>query len=128
MTSAPEKLDDRSVFYKHKDSNFYPAMSYLLGQAMALIPQMLLDVLLFGTFVYWLVGFVASAVVSNSGSPRPHCREVVSPCTCFSPSHFYRATQGFVLYLVLFFSFNFTMHGLSMASRSLLEKTPSNGL
>lgn len=44
MTSAPEKLDDRSVFYKHSDSNFYPAMSYLLGQAVALIPQMLIDV------------------------------------------------------------------------------------
>ena len=63
MTSAPEKLDDRSVFYKHNDSNFYPALAYLIGQALALVPQMLLDVLLFGTFVYWLVGFTASALV-----------------------------------------------------------------
>lgn len=63
MTGAPGKLDDRTVFYKHNDSNFYPALSYIIGQALALIPQMLIDVLLFGTFVYWMVGFVATAKV-----------------------------------------------------------------
>ena len=78
MTSAPDKVDDRVIFYKHADSNFYPALAYIIGQALALIPQMLLDVLLFGTFVYWMVGFVSSAI-------------------------------GFILYLALFFSFNFTM-------------------
>ena len=78
MTSSTDKLDDRKIFYKHDDSNFYPALSYIVGQALALIPQMLLDVMLFGTFIYWMVGFVATA-------------------------------KGFVIYLVLFFSFNFTM-------------------
>eukprot|EP01082_Thalassiosira_pseudonana_P014895 g13469.t1 g13469 contig8:742113-747102(+) len=78
MTSAPEKLDDRAIFYKHSDSNFYPALSYIVGQALALVPQMIMDVLLFGTLVYWLVGFTATA-------------------------------SGFFLYLLLFFSFNFTM-------------------
>ena len=78
MTSTPDKLDDRAIFYKHHDSNFYPALAYIIGQALALIPQMLLDVMLFGTFVYWRVGFVFSAA-------------------------------GFLIYLALFFSFNFTM-------------------
>lgn len=78
MTSAPENLSDRAIFYKHNDSNFYPAISYVIGQALALVPQMVLDVILFGTIVYWMVGFTATA-------------------------------QGFILYLVLFFSFNFTM-------------------
>ena len=78
MTASTDKLDDRKIFYKHDDSNFYPALSYVVGQAVALIPQMLLDVLLFGSFVYWMVGFVATA-------------------------------KGFLLYLALFFSFNFTM-------------------
>jgi hypothetical protein len=61
MTTSPEKLDDRAIFYKHDASNFYPALSYVIGQAIASIPQILIDVLLFGSFVYWLVGFVASA-------------------------------------------------------------------
>ena len=61
MTSSPEKLNDRAIFYKHDDTNFYPALSYVIGQALASIPQMLIDVLIFGTFVYWLVGFVDSA-------------------------------------------------------------------
>ena len=61
MTSAPDKVDDRAIFYKHADSNFYPALAYIIGQALALIPQMLIDVLLFGICVYWMVGFVATA-------------------------------------------------------------------
>ena len=101
MTSAPEKVDDRTIFYKHDDSNFYPALSYVLGQALALIPQMLIDVLLFGTFVYWLVGFTATASVRR----RSH----------FGRDGLFRmlltliALQGFILYLALFFSFTFTM-------------------
>ena len=76
MASAPEKITDRAIFYKHNDSNFYPAASYVMGQALALIPQMMIDVLIFGTIVYWMVGF---------------------------------APGGFVLYLVLFLTFNFTV-------------------
>ena len=76
MASAPEKITDRAMFYKHNDSNFYPAASYVIGQALALIPQMMIDVLIFGTLVYWMVGF---------------------------------APGGFVLYLVLFLTFNFSV-------------------
>jgi len=61
MTAAPENLGDRAIFYKHADSNFYPALSYVIGQALALVPQMILDVILFGTIVYWMVGFTATA-------------------------------------------------------------------
>ncbi|KAL7463150.1 hypothetical protein ACHAXS_003529 [Conticribra weissflogii] len=61
MTAAPENLGDRAIFYKHADSNFYPALSYVIGQALALVPQMILDVILFGTIVYWMVGFNATA-------------------------------------------------------------------
>ena len=55
MASAPEKLNDREIFYKHDDSNFYPAGSYVIGQALALVPQMMIDVLIFGCIVYWMV-------------------------------------------------------------------------
>jgi ABC-type multidrug transport system permease subunit len=61
MTSAPEKVDARAVYYKHADSNFYSALSYVIGEALAACPQMLIDVLLFGIFVYWMVGFVPTA-------------------------------------------------------------------
>jgi ABC-type multidrug transport system permease subunit len=76
MASAPEKINDRVIFYKHDDSNFYPAAAYVIGQSLALIPQMVIDVLLFGTLVYFMVGFAAG---------------------------------GFLLYLVLFISFNYCM-------------------
>ena len=78
MTAAPEKVNARAVFYKHADSNFYSSLSYVIGEALAAMPQMLIDVLLFGTFVYWMVGFVASA-------------------------------SSFIIYLLLFFLFTFSM-------------------
>jgi len=78
MTAAPEKVDARAVFYKHADSNFYSALSYVIGEALAAMPQMLIDVLLFGIFVYWMVGFVPSAA-------------------------------SFIIYLLLFFLFTFSM-------------------
>lgn len=61
MTAAPEKVDARAVFYKHSDSNFYSALSYVIGEALSAMPQMIIDVLLFGIFVYWMVGFVPTA-------------------------------------------------------------------
>ena len=108
MTSSPEKLDDRAIFYKHDDTNFYPALSYVIGQALASIPQMLIDVLLFGTFVYWLVGFVVSA----KGFLLVGLRLFILFSIWCTYSHFdclrRETITGRLQYLALFFSFNFT--------------------
>ena len=37
--SAPAQVDDRIIFYKHNDANFYGAFPYVLGKAIALMPQ-----------------------------------------------------------------------------------------
>jgi hypothetical protein len=39
MTSAPGQLLDRSIFYRHKDANFYPTFAYIIGRAFAMVPQ-----------------------------------------------------------------------------------------
>jgi len=54
-------LEDRSVFYKHHNSNFYSALSYVLGQVTALLPSILIDASVLGSLLYWMVGFVATA-------------------------------------------------------------------
>jgi len=63
MTSAPALVDDRVIFYKHADANFYSAFPYVIGNAVALMPQALTDVLIFGSIIYWMVGLAAD--VSN---------------------------------------------------------------
>lgn len=93
MTSAPQKVEARAVFYKHADSNFYSAMSYVIGEALGSMPQMLIDVLLFGTFVYWMVGFVPTAA-------------------------------SFIIYLLLFFLFTFSM-GQTMGLLASVAPTKS---
>ena len=51
-TTVFQQMDDREVFYKHHDSNFYSALSYVLGKALAMIPQQIVDTLLLGGRLY----------------------------------------------------------------------------
>ena len=60
-TSVGTFLDDRGVFYKHHNSNFYSALSYVLGQVTALVPSMLIDATIVGSLAYWMIGFRATA-------------------------------------------------------------------
>ena len=39
MTSVPEQVDDRIIYYRHADDNFYGAYSYAIGKGVALMPQ-----------------------------------------------------------------------------------------
>jgi len=61
MTSVPEQVDDRIIFYWHTDANFYGAFSYSIGKAVSLLPQSLCDVLIFGTICYFMVGLTTAA-------------------------------------------------------------------
>jgi len=54
-------FDDRGVFYKQHNSNFYSALSYVLGQVAALVPSMLIDAAVLGSLLYWMVGLRATA-------------------------------------------------------------------
>ena len=54
-------LDDRGIFYKHHNSNFYSALSYVLGQVTALVPSMIIDASVLGSLLYWMVGFRPTA-------------------------------------------------------------------
>jgi ABC-type multidrug transport system ATPase subunit len=39
MTSVPQHVDDRIIFYRHADDNFYGAFAYAFGKGIALLPQ-----------------------------------------------------------------------------------------
>jgi ABC-type multidrug transport system fused ATPase/permease subunit len=61
MTSAPQQINDRVIYYKQADANFYQTFAYVIGRFLALTPQSFLDVLTFGTLLYWMVGLAPSA-------------------------------------------------------------------
>uniref|UniRef100_A0A7S1V0Y6 ABC transporter domain-containing protein n=1 Tax=Grammatophora oceanica TaxID=210454 RepID=A0A7S1V0Y6_9STRA len=56
MVAAPANIDGRTIFYKQRDANFYSAFPYVIGKALALMPQAFTDVMIFGTIIYWMVG------------------------------------------------------------------------
>jgi len=61
MTSVPEQVNDRGIFYKHQHQNFFQTASFVVGRSISLIPQATCDCLIFGTLIYWLVGLAPTA-------------------------------------------------------------------
>lgn len=54
---VPAYFTHRRVFYKQKAAGFFSCSSYLLASTLAAAPLVLLDSVLFGTIVYWCMGF-----------------------------------------------------------------------
>ncbi|RLN95393.1 hypothetical protein BBJ28_00012190 [Nothophytophthora sp. Chile5] len=60
-TQIPTFMAARDIFYKQRGANFYRTASYVLSCSVAQLPLAVGESLIFGTLVYWLCGFVASA-------------------------------------------------------------------
>ena len=65
MQNASSLVIDRPIFFKHYESNFYSALPFVLGRTMASFPQTISDVLLFGTFLYYIIGLAGRDDASN---------------------------------------------------------------
>lgn len=50
----------REVFYKHRNSNFYPTLAYTFSELIAEVPQVIVEVCLLGTVTFWFAGFTPS--------------------------------------------------------------------
>jgi len=50
------QVDNRAIVYKHQDLNFYPTWIFVLGRFLALIPAVTLDIIFYGTVVFFLSG------------------------------------------------------------------------
>lgn len=61
MTAAPAQVEDRAVYYKHRDANLYPTFAFVLGRTFASIPQAVMDITTFGTIIYFVVGLELAA-------------------------------------------------------------------
>lgn len=61
MTTAPGFVDERSIYYKHADANFFSAYPFVLGKAISKIPQTMMDCFAFGTILYFMVGLTTTA-------------------------------------------------------------------
>lgn len=56
MQTASGLLEDRIIFYKHADEHFYSAWPFVFGRTLASIPQTIIDVFMFGSILYFMVG------------------------------------------------------------------------
>ncbi|GAB9476807.1 Atp-binding protein, partial [Globisporangium polare] len=60
-SQIPTFLAARDVFYKQRGANFFRTASYVLSSSVSQLPLALMESVLFGTLVYWMCGFVATA-------------------------------------------------------------------
>lgn len=65
MQTSNGLVEDRIVFYKQADANFYSAWPFVFGRTISQIPQTIMDVLLFGIILYYMVGLAGREEASN---------------------------------------------------------------
>jgi len=60
-SQIPTFMEAREIFYKQRGANFYRSSAYVIACSLTLVPQALFETLIFGTLVYWMCGFEATA-------------------------------------------------------------------
>ncbi|KAK1936676.1 ABC transporter G family member 29 [Phytophthora citrophthora] len=58
-SQTPVFVASRDIYYKHRRANFYRSLSFGIASLAALFPPAAAESVVFGTFVYWMVGFVS---------------------------------------------------------------------
>ncbi|RLN90435.1 hypothetical protein BBJ28_00016751, partial [Nothophytophthora sp. Chile5] len=61
VSQVPTFMASRDVFYKQRGANFFPTSAYVLACSVAQIPLALAESIIFGSMVYWMCGFTATA-------------------------------------------------------------------
>ncbi|OQR80584.1 ATP-binding Cassette (ABC) Superfamily [Achlya hypogyna] len=57
----PAVLEAREIYYKQRAANFFRTSSFILAQSFTQVPFALGETIVFGSIMYWMTGFVASA-------------------------------------------------------------------
>uniref|UniRef100_K3WZM0 ABC transporter domain-containing protein n=1 Tax=Globisporangium ultimum (strain ATCC 200006 / CBS 805.95 / DAOM BR144) TaxID=431595 RepID=K3WZM0_GLOUD len=60
-SQIPTFIFARDIFYKHRAANFFRTSSYVLACSVSQLPLALAESVIFGSLVYWMCGFVATA-------------------------------------------------------------------
>ncbi|GLE02596.1 hypothetical protein PINS_up011437 [Pythium insidiosum] len=60
-TRMPLYIEARDIFYKQRAANMYRTVSFVVASSLSQVPLALIEVIVFGSFVYWFCGFVGTA-------------------------------------------------------------------
>ena len=61
FTELPSAEEGRNTIYKQADSGFMPTISYIIANVIVYFPMLVAETTLFGTILYWMVGFDSDA-------------------------------------------------------------------
>ena len=61
LTSTPDEVDGRLIYYKHADARFYQAGAFLLGRQISQLPLLAMEIVAFGLPFYFIAGLAYEA-------------------------------------------------------------------
>ncbi|GLE01496.1 hypothetical protein PINS_up010326 [Pythium insidiosum] len=61
VPALPTFFAGRDIFYKQRGANFMRSSAYVIAFMMSRVPMAIAETLVFGSFIYWLCGFVKDA-------------------------------------------------------------------
>jgi ABC-2 type transporter len=106
-TTAPALVDDRVIFRKHYEANFYSAYPFVVGRAIAQMPQIFMDVLVFGSILYVplrLGHLVAPWSFGSFGFPFPLNR--------YGMVGLHPSLENYVIFIAILFTFSVSINQL----------------
>eukprot|EP00299_Pterocystis_sp_00344_P019875 c9825_g1_i1.p1 GENE.c9825_g1_i1~~c9825_g1_i1.p1 ORF type:complete len:1418 (-),score=402.66 c9825_g1_i1:52-4305(-) len=111
----------RVVFYKHRDSGFFPTSAYVLAQSLVGMPVNIAQVCVFGTIMWWMCGLTDSEngvrfgyFLAISFSLAVAVNQILRMFAAVSPnSHIAPAFAGcLVIAMILFSGFIIQQHSI----------------
>lgn len=57
-SEIPTFMEAREIYYKHRRANFYRSTSFVIAYIAALLPDIVVECVVFGSVVYWACGLV----------------------------------------------------------------------
>jgi len=65
MQSSSGLIQDRIIYFKHTDANFYSAWPFIFGRTLSQMPQTFADTITFGAILYYMIGLADRDSASN---------------------------------------------------------------
>uniref|UniRef100_A0A7S4MWX6 ABC transporter domain-containing protein n=1 Tax=Odontella aurita TaxID=265563 RepID=A0A7S4MWX6_9STRA len=56
LTSTPDEVDTRIIYYKHANARFHQAAAYLIGRQVSQLPLLAMEIVAFGVPFYFIAG------------------------------------------------------------------------
>jgi ABC-type multidrug transport system permease subunit len=86
MPQLAMALQNRTIWFKHRDCNMYTALSYVWSMSIVQLPLSCMEALVFSSIAYFMIGFSTGALSVYPASHNPRRFNEVPLCSKLASS------------------------------------------